>query len=166
MRNTETLLNDLLVRWHRWAAPPTRVADTLMQDLDAVLAQVPVRLRAALQFQARNMACGAEVWTSARPVGDLAEARAALRILLAVDETRWFGPLEVKLNERGNRIGDSNPRAELSDSEVDLMLRLREEGHSYGWLRDKFEVAKSTVQDICSGRRRGQPVARIKKVMR
>ena len=62
----------------------------------------------------------------------------------------------IKVNDRGLRVGESHPRAVLSDHEVELMLALREEGFSYGWLGRKFEVHKQTAAKICQGARRGQ----------
>ena len=64
--------------------------------------------------------------------------------------------MDIKVNERGLRVGESHPRAVLSDHEVELMLELREDGYSYGWLAKKFEVHKQTVAKICQGVRRGQ----------
>jgi hypothetical protein len=138
-----------------------------MRDFDAMVQAVPLPLRIALQFQARNLACGAQVWSSIRVnAADTEAARAQLHAQMAADPDRWYGKKVVFLNERGNRIGESNPSAVLSDHEVDLMLQLRDEGKSYGWLADKFEVPRPTVQSICNGRRRNQAVARIKEVTR
>lgn len=60
----------------------------------------------------------------------------------------------VRRNARGYRIGDSHQAAKLSDHEVELILRLREEGWSYGTLARKFEISKSHIRDIVKGRRR------------
>lgn len=165
-RNNEFLLNDLLVRWHRWVHAATRLDDSLLRDFDAVVSRAPPRLRAALALQARNLACGAQVWSSPRV--ERATTAKALRHLLGVllaDEPRWFGRRRVQLNERGNRIGESNPMAEVSDHDVDLCVQLRAEGHSLRWLAEKFEVHKATVQGWCDGRRRGQAPARVKEVI-
>lgn len=62
----------------------------------------------------------------------------------------------VMVNERGQRIGESHPRAVLTDHEVGLLLELRDEGYSYGWLAKTFEVHKQTVAKICTGVRRSQ----------
>lgn len=66
----------------------------------------------------------------------------------------------LAVNERGLRIGESHPRAVLTDHEVGLLMELRDEGHSYAKLAEMFEVHKGTVAKILSGQRRCQtPVA-------
>lgn len=70
----------------------------------------------------------------------------------------------VLVNERGHVIGQDHHRAVLSDHDIDLMLELRAEGYSYGWLAAKFEVGKTTARDICTGRRRGQVPTGTKRV--
>lgn len=67
----------------------------------------------------------------------------------------------LKFDDRGNRIGESNPAAILSDRDVELMLELRAEGYSYRWLADKFEVSRETVKSICTFRRRSIVPARV-----
>lgn len=65
----------------------------------------------------------------------------------------------ARTNEQGNLIGESHPRAELTDHEVDLLLTLRDEDPqrwSYSVLAEKFEVSKGCVAKICSGQRRNQ----------
>lgn len=62
----------------------------------------------------------------------------------------------VGVNERGQRIGESHPRAVLTDHEVGLLLELRAEGYSYGWLARTFEVSKSCVAKVCRGEHRAQ----------
>lgn len=62
----------------------------------------------------------------------------------------------LALNDRRCVIGESHPRAVLTDEEVDLMLALRDEGKSLAWLGEKFGVHKGTAAKICSGQRRGQ----------
>lgn len=70
----------------------------------------------------------------------------------------------VAVNERGHVVGESHPRAVLSDHEVTLALQLRDEGYSLGWLARKFETSKSCMQHLCSGRNRSQLVARYARV--
>jgi hypothetical protein len=87
----------------------------------------------------------------------------------------------VKTNEAGRRIGDSHPRAKLSDHEIELLAELLEarqamidrltEGgakpHVVGLLLEandlsfrclaiKFEISKSHVAHVAAGRRRCQ----------
>ena len=62
----------------------------------------------------------------------------------------------VAVNARGLRIGESHPRAVLTDHEVDLLLELRAERKSYGWLAVTFEISKSQVARICRGDSRSQ----------
>lgn len=64
--------------------------------------------------------------------------------------------VDIKVNERGLRVGESHPRAVLSDHEVELLLELRGEGYSYEWLAKKFEIHKQTVAKICRGENRSQ----------
>lgn len=60
------------------------------------------------------------------------------------------------MNVSGSRIGESHPRAVLTDHEVDLLLELRAERKSYGWLAVTFEISKSQVARICTGKSRSQ----------
>lgn len=68
----------------------------------------------------------------------------------------------LTVNERGQLIGESHPGAVLTNHEVDLLLELRADGYSMGWLAKKFEVSKSCVAKIVWGQRRGQVVTRFK----
>jgi hypothetical protein len=70
----------------------------------------------------------------------------------------------VAVNERGLAIGESHPRAVLSDHEVGLLLELRGEGMSMGWLAEKFEVSKSCVAKIVWGQRRAQFAVAFRRV--
>lgn len=71
----------------------------------------------------------------------------------------------VAVNERGYRVGQDHQAAVLTDAEVDLIRELRElHGWTYAALAGKFEVSKSTIQDICTYRRRGQRPAGWKEV--
>ena len=60
----------------------------------------------------------------------------------------------VKRNAEGRRVGESHPKAELTDRDVELMRELRDEGRSYRWLAKTFEIPKRTVRDIVNYRRR------------
>jgi hypothetical protein len=66
----------------------------------------------------------------------------------------------IGLNDLNRRIGQHHQNAVLTDLEVKLMLDLRWQGFTYDQLKDMFEVSKSCVQGICSGRRRGQCVVK------
>lgn len=71
----------------------------------------------------------------------------------------------VAINETGHRIGDSHPRAKLTNREVELLLRLRlVERWTYVRLAAKFGVSKSCVAWICQGRKRCQTPAAWKSV--
>lgn len=70
----------------------------------------------------------------------------------------------VALNDSGRRIGQEHPRAKLLDGEVEQVLALLEAGLSYAQVADKFDVSKSCVAHIATGRRRSQVVARLVRV--
>ena len=70
----------------------------------------------------------------------------------------------VALNENGRKIGESHPRSKLTDAEVALLLDLRDEGYSYAWLANKFDVSKSCARWICTGRNRNQRPTRLVRV--
>ena len=59
----------------------------------------------------------------------------------------------VGVSEKGARVGETHPRAKLSDADVDLIRELHEAGLSYRQIVLKFDedhlkVSKSTVRDI------------------
>lgn len=70
----------------------------------------------------------------------------------------------IALNENGRRVGESHPRAKLLDHEVDQVLDLLEAGLSYAEVALKFDVSKSCIAHIATGRRRGQSVTRLVRV--
>ena len=70
----------------------------------------------------------------------------------------------VAVNESGLRIGEDHPKARYTNHEIDLVLQLRDQGASYGEIAAKMDMPKSTVQDICNGRRRNQYPAEFKQV--
>lgn len=92
-----------------------------------------------------------------------------------MDKTR-----EVAVNERGRRIGETHPRAKLTDHEIDLIRELAEpeldakgkviqRGLTYAEIAAKFDeegkrIAKETVKSIVLCRRRGQTPARAKRI--
>jgi transposase len=71
---------------------------------------------------------------------------------------------EIRLNETGRRIGESHPNTKLTDHDVELILALVDEGLSYTEVAEKFEVSKSCIQHLVSGRNRGQWAARMIRV--
>ncbi len=60
----------------------------------------------------------------------------------------------VRRGWTGHRIGESHPRARLSDDDVRLVRALHEEGLGYRRIAVKFEVGISTIRDICTHRTR------------
>lgn len=62
----------------------------------------------------------------------------------------------VAVNDKNLRIGESHPRAVLTDRDVELLLELRDEGHSYRWLAEKMEISVKQAWRICTGRQRSQ----------
>jgi hypothetical protein len=71
----------------------------------------------------------------------------------------------IALNETGYRIGESHPRAKLLDYEVEQLVALVEAGLTYAAVAEKFEVSKSCVAHIVTGRRRGQAASRMVRVV-
>lgn len=67
----------------------------------------------------------------------------------------------LQFSENGRRIGETHHKAILTDHEVSLLLDLREEGNTYAWLAEKFEISKMTVRSICRGRTRGIAAVRV-----
>lgn len=60
----------------------------------------------------------------------------------------------MRKNAKGCRMGEDHQNAVLTNSEVEMLRKYREEGKTWQWLVDKFEVPKRTVRDICSYKRR------------
>jgi hypothetical protein len=70
----------------------------------------------------------------------------------------------VAVNENGRRVGEGHPRAKLLDREVDQVMDLLEAGLSYAAVAAKFDVSKSCIAHIATGRRRAQVVSRLVRV--
>lgn len=72
----------------------------------------------------------------------------------------------VGVNELGRRIGEDHVNARLTNSEVDLLLELWDEGRgmSYRQLGEKFDISKSGARKICKGQNRCQRATRYKTV--
>jgi hypothetical protein len=62
----------------------------------------------------------------------------------------------VALSETGRRINQGHPRAVLTDHEVQLVMELLDAGFSYSKVAEKFQVSKSCVAHVATGRRRCQ----------
>lgn len=83
----------------------------------------------------------------------------------------------VVVNEHGRRIGESHPRARLTDHEIDLIRELAEDevdegsgkvirkGMSYREIGKKFEMNFKHVGDIVRCVKRAQIPARAKRVL-
>jgi hypothetical protein len=76
----------------------------------------------------------------------------------------------VFVNDKGKRIGEDHHRAKLTDADVELVFELREAGLSYAQIAGKFDdipggIAKSTIRDILTGRKRAQVPAATKRVL-
>jgi len=54
----------------------------------------------------------------------------------------------------GHRIGESHPRARLSNEDVRLVRALHDEGIGYKRIGEKFETSPKTIESICTGRTR------------
>lgn len=72
--------------------------------------------------------------------------------------------LTVAVNERGLRIGEDHQHARYLNSEIEQVLAMRDEGLSYGEIMRMMDMPKSTIHDICTGRRRCQTIERRKTV--
>lgn len=73
--------------------------------------------------------------------------------------------MTVAVNERGLRICEDHQHARYSNSEIRLVLELRDEGMSYGKISAMMEMPKSTVACICKATRRCQVAAAFKKIV-
>lgn len=69
----------------------------------------------------------------------------------------------IAVNARGQVIGEDHPKAVLTDHEVGLLIELRDEAFSYGRLSAIFEVSKSCVFRICTGKSRAQTPANYRR---
>jgi len=70
----------------------------------------------------------------------------------------------VAVNSAGLRIGEDHPNARYTNVQVDRVLELRDGRMSYGEIARQMQMPKSTVRDLCKGRRRGQYAAVYKVV--
>ena len=73
--------------------------------------------------------------------------------------------VQQRFHLRGIRIGEDHQNARYSNAEVEMVLTLRDEGMSYGQIKAKLDMPKSTVASICNARRRCQIAAAFKKII-
>lgn len=73
--------------------------------------------------------------------------------------------LTIAVNERGLRIGEDHQLARYLNSEIELLLSLRDEGKSYGEIVKIMGMPKSTVASVCNGKRRCQIAVAFKKIV-
>lgn len=72
----------------------------------------------------------------------------------------------IGVNDLGLRIGEDHANAKLTNTEVELLLELWDEGRgmSYRQLASKFDLSKSGVRKICKGQTRCQRATSYKAV--
>lgn len=70
----------------------------------------------------------------------------------------------VAVNEQGRRIGESHPRAKLTDHEVDLVHELVEEGMSLRQIAQKLECHFTHVGRIARSERRAHTIAGVRSL--
>ena len=70
----------------------------------------------------------------------------------------------IGVDEKGYRVGESHPKAKLSDAQVEQIRSLYEEGFvSYRTLAKWFGVPRTTVSSICNYTRRLGVLAAFKE---
>ena len=70
----------------------------------------------------------------------------------------------VAVNESGLRIGEDHQNAKLTNSDVDLIRSMHEDGISYKAIAEKFEVSKWAIGRICRYERRAQFAVKFKRL--
>ena len=58
-------------------------------------------------------------------------------------------------NVKPHNIGSNNPRAKLTDHEIELIISLADEGMSQKELAKRFEISPGYICNLIHGRRRG-----------
>ncbi len=71
---------------------------------------------------------------------------------------------QIKMNDAGRLVGESHPRAKLTDAEVDTVLDLLAGGMTRAQVAAKFDVSVHCIAHIACGRRRGQLVSSVRVV--
>jgi predicted DNA-binding protein (UPF0251 family) len=70
----------------------------------------------------------------------------------------------VQIGEYGRRVGESHGRARLSDHEIELIRRLKEEGMSAPLIAEKMEISKRYVYKLVNYEKRASIVAQFRRV--
>lgn len=71
----------------------------------------------------------------------------------------------VLVNDSGHIIGEDHWRARLRNATVDNVWDMRDTGMSYQAIATAVGCSKSTVRDICKGRRRAQTATGQKRIV-
>ena len=69
----------------------------------------------------------------------------------------------VTLNEDGRRIGESHPRAKLSDNDVDDIRDMFDRGVSTHQIAARFQLHERYVRKLCDFKARNQVMVSDKK---
>lgn len=69
--------------------------------------------------------------------------------------------VRILLNDAGRRVGESHPRAKLTDAEIELVHALAGDGMSLAEIGRKMGMSREGVWKVVHGYRRGQAVARV-----
>lgn len=81
---------------------------------------------------------------------------------------------KIAVGDNGRRVGESHPKAKLTDHDIDLIRELATErdeqgkvvkpGLSYRTLAEKFETARGTIRNIVKCYRRAAIATRVRMV--
>lgn len=80
--------------------------------------------------------------------------------LVAVNMGNTLGRKLVAVNEFGQRVGESHPRARLSDADVDQMFAMRERGDTVRAVARHFGIAWQYASKVLNYRARNQLAVR------
>jgi DNA-binding NarL/FixJ family response regulator len=70
----------------------------------------------------------------------------------------------VAVNESGRRVGQDHHRAKLTNRDVELIRKLKEDGMSVRKIAERFDVSTSTIEKISYYSIRNQFPTRFKQV--
>lgn len=70
----------------------------------------------------------------------------------------------VRFNASRRRVGESHPKAKLTDGEVELIRELWRQGIGPKRIGEKMECSVNTVKSIISFRRRNQTAESVEEV--